>query len=296
MRPAGAVVCAMCLAFALVSPAHGQRRRGNAPSEAQSLYLDGKQAAAAREYDRAAELFEQARDRATHLATRANILNDLGEAYYELERFEEARDAFAAALNIRPNFTRAQANLEIVRWALPEEPAAPRERLSSTATFAGQVAGSYLTGAVVGGWFIFFGRLMGYSDFDGQLALLGAGLVFGSTLRVSDFANEWSYGHGAQRNAVAGAFVAPLTGVLVSMLAEPDADTAARVRGARIGAYFSPLAASVGYALSTSRLFGGRAEMGRGRTGPRLEGDGGVTGPRRRAELVLSAPIVRLAF
>ncbi|MBT7097806.1 tetratricopeptide repeat protein, partial [Candidatus Poribacteria bacterium] len=242
------VACALCLAVA--GPARAQRSlRGGQPSPAQRLYLEGKQAAAAREYSSAVTLFQKALDRATHTATRANILNDLGEAYYELEQFEEARDAFEAALNIRPNFTRARANLDIVHWALPDGDDAPRERLSPKATFAGQVVGSYMTGAVIGGWFVFFGRLMGYKDTDGQLALLSAGMVFGSTLRVSEVAKEWSYGHGAQRNAVAGAFVAPLAGVFAAMLAGGADDGGSRVRGARIGAYFSPLLASAGYTL-----------------------------------------------
>lgn len=288
--------CAVCLCLGIATHAQAQRRRRNAPSEAQRLYLDGKEAASAREYERAVELFQQAKASATHMSTKANILNDLGEAYYELERFEEARDAFVDAAAIRPNFTRAKANLDVVRWALPEEPTGPRERLSPAATFAGQVVGSYMTGAVIGGWFIFFGRLMGYSDFDGQLALLGAGFAFGSTLRVSDFANEWSYGHGAQRNAVAGAVLAPLAGVLVSMVADADGDTAARIRGARIGAYFSPILATTGYAISTSRLFGGRPRRVSRGVAPPSEGRNRPHGPSRSAYVLVSAPLLRVAF
>ncbi len=298
IRRMACVVCAFCLAAGVAAPARAQRSlRGGQPSPAQRLYREGKEAVTAREYGQAVKLFQQALDRATHTATRANILNDLGEAYYELEQFEDARDAFEAALNIRPNFTRARANLDIVHWALPENEEAPRERLSPGATFAGQVVGSYMTGAVIGGWFIFFGRLMGYKETDGQLALLGAGLVFGSTLRVSEVAREWSYGHGAQRNAVAGALVAPLTGVLATMLADGGADGGDRVRGARIGAYFSPLLATAGYTLSTSRLFGnGQTRRPRGTASAPGRRDVATRGPVEGRELVVSLPIVHISF
>jgi len=286
-----ALVVLVCALWLTTLPAQAQR----ATSEAQRLYLEGKQAAASREFGRAEDLFQRALRQATHRATRANILNDLGKALYELERFEEARDAFVGALEIRPNFTRAQANLEIVRWALPPVEREPHERLSGGATFAGQVAGSYMTGAVVGGWFIFFGRIMGYKEADGQLALLSAGLVFASTFRVSQFAEEWNYGHGAQRNAVAGAFIGPLAGALAVMVADGDASRASQVKGARIGAYASPVLATAGYALSTSRVFGGRRPPRRPRA---LDADRelGASGPVLRNELAVAVPFARLTF
>ncbi len=292
-RAAAALLCALCL-YALAVPTLAQRsRRG--PSEAQRLYLEGKQAADARDYPRAEEMFGKALQRVTHLATRANVLNDLGETLYELERFDEARDAFVEALSIRPNFTRAQANLAIVGWALPPVEEEPRERLSNRATFVGQVVGSYLTGAVVGGWFIFFGRVMGYQERDGQLALMGAGLVFGSTLRVAQFAEDWNYGHGAQRNAVAGAFVGPLAGAFAVMVADGDAGRASQVRGARIGAYFSPVLATAGYAISTSRMFGGKGSAGATNAlGTGL--GGGRHGPSAPAAAVLTVPIAEFSF
>jgi hypothetical protein len=290
---AGVALCGLWMSAA---PPRAQAQRATrAPSEAQRLYLEGKEAATAREYARAEELFGQALSRVTHLATRANILNDLGEALYELERFEDARDAFAGALEIRPNFTRAQANLEIVRWALPPVEVEPHERLSGGATFAGQVVGSYMTGAVIGGWFIFFGRIMGYKEADGQLALLSAGLVFGSTLRVAEVAEEWNYGHGARRNAVAGAFIGPLAGALAVMISDGDAGRASQVRGARIGAYFSPILATTGYAISTSRIFGGGNPARPRRDDGRAEAVG-IPRPGEQTEALVSVPLASFTF
>jgi hypothetical protein len=293
VRAALAVLCALWLGTP-TGAALAQRTAATA-TETRLLYTEGKKAAEAREYDRAEELFRQALERITHSATRANILNDLGETLYELERFEEARDAFVEALDIRPDFVRARANLDIVGWALPPVEPEPRERLSNVATFAGQVVGSYMTGAVMYGWSIFFGRIMGYKDTEGQLNLLGAALVFGSTLRVSQVSEEWNYGHGAQRNAVAGAFIAPLAGALVVMIANGDANRASQVKGARIGAYFSPILAATGYAISTSRMFGGRNAAPPGR-GADVGGAPDIPRPGDRPEVVVSVPLAHFAF
>ena len=68
------------------------------------------------DYARAAALF----DLLVQAEGTAENWTLLGEAYYDLERFEESYKALETALEIDPRYARAVAMLEVVRSALPQ--------------------------------------------------------------------------------------------------------------------------------------------------------------------------------
>jgi hypothetical protein len=306
------IVVAMALAAMAwcATPADAQRRppqnargrrdaQGNKQAPSDVLYKDAQAALRAREFERAAGLLEQALKANPSPTSRAYILNDLGEAYYELERFEEARTAFEQALSIQPNFVRAQANLEVVKWSIALE-TRPTERLSSRETIEVQIAGGYVTGLGVGLLLNISAGILGYRGAEGVLPLMGAGFVIGSTLRVPELAKEWSYGHGAARNALAGALLPPATGVLVVLLRDESPSTLRTLRGAAIGAALSPLGATLGYALSTGGVWGRPSRHRPTRAGDQpldpTDSTQESEGPLRSSGRRWAVPFVRVLF
>ena len=225
-----------------------------APASAQSnpnALNEASQAAKAGDHAAAAAILEQE----LQVNENAELWNALGEAYYELERFEDAANAYTAALRWKPNFPRAKANLAMVEWALPQETYEDlmQKRFSFERTFAAQVLGSYFTGTAVGGFLLIGARLTGYTELDGQITIMAAGLVFSSMLRVPQVGRVVSFGHGASRSSAAGAILPPIIGALVVKLRDNNATRLELVHGARIGAAFSPLLATAGYHISTSK-------------------------------------------
>ncbi len=83
-------------------------------ASADDLKQMAEQARRQREYSKAAALLEQA----VQKDGTAEMWNLLGEAYYELERYSEASEALQTALEIDPKYTRAAANMEMVKWKL----------------------------------------------------------------------------------------------------------------------------------------------------------------------------------
>ncbi len=205
------------------------------------------------EYGKAAALLEQA----VQKDGTAETWNLLGETYYDQERYVEAYEAFETALEIDPKYTRAVANMELVKWALPQPgfEDSMQQRFSTPKTIGAQILGSYFTGTAMGGWLLFVASVMGYKETDDQLTIMASGLVLSSMMRVPEVGRLVSFGHGASRSAFAGAVLPPLIGALVVKLSNENPTRRDLIHGARIGAIFSPLVSTLGYHLSTSRLF-----------------------------------------
>ena len=203
------------------------------------------------EYGKAAALLE----RAVQKNGTAEMWNLLGEAYYELERYLESYEAFQTALEIDPKYTPAAANMEVVKWALPQpgfEDSMP-QRFSTPKTVRTQILSSYFTGTAMGGWLLFVSSVVGY-EVDDRLTIIASGFVLSSMMRVPEVGKLVSFGHGASRSAFAGAVLPPLIGALVVRLSNENPTRRDLINGARIGAIFSPLFSTLGYHLSTSRL------------------------------------------
>ncbi len=204
------------------------------------------------EYGRAAALLEQA----VQKDGTAETWNLLGETYYDLERYSDAYEAFQTALEIDPKYMRAVANMEMVKWALPQPgfEDSMQQRFSTPKTIGAQILGSYFTGTAMGGWLLFVSSVIGYKETDDQLTIMASGLVLSSMMRVPEVGKLVSFGHGASRSALAGAVLPPLIGALVVRLSNDNPTRRDLINGARIGAIFSPLVSTLGYHLSTSRL------------------------------------------
>ena len=230
-----------------------EERAGNASAD--DLKQQAAQARNQSDYGKAAALLEQA----VQKSGTAEMWNLLGEAYYELERYVEAHEAYQTALEIDPNYTRAIANLEMVKWALPQPgfEDSMQQRFSTPKTIGAQILGSYFTGTAMGGWFLFISTLMGYKELDDQMTIMASALVLSSMMRVPEVGKLVSFGHGASRSALAGAVLPPLIGALVVQLSNENPSRRDLIHGARIGAIFSPLASTLGYHISTSRLLRG---------------------------------------
>ena len=230
-------------AFFLLWPGAVLAEEGAGNASADDLKQQAAQARNQSDYAKAAALLEQA----VQKSGTAEMWNLLGEAYY----------AYQTALEINPNYTRAVANLEMVKWALPQPgfEDSMQQRLSTPKTVGAQILGSYFTGTAMGGWLLFISTLMGYKELDDQMTIMASGLVLSSMMRVPEVGRLVSFGHGASRSAFAGAVLPPLIGALVVQLSNENPSRRDLIHGARIGAVFSPLASTLGYHISTSRLF-----------------------------------------
>ncbi len=222
-------------------------------ASADELKQMAQQAQRVGQYSKAAALLEKA----VWKNGTAENWNLLGEAYYDLERYTESYEAFQTALEIDPKYTRAVANLELVKWALPQPGFEDnmQQRFSTPKTIGAQILGSYFTGTAMGGWFLFISSLVGYKELDDQLTIMASGLVLSSMMRVPEVGKLVSFGHGASRSAFAGAVLPPLIGALIVKLSNENPTRRDLIHGARIGAIFSPLGSTLGYHLSTSGLF-----------------------------------------
>lgn len=245
-----------------VPEATAQRRvprrpaRANKESPADGVYRQAQGVLRARDFQQAVTLLEQALQLNPPPSTRAYILNDLGESYYELKRYEDAQRVLEDALAILPSFPRAKANLEVVKWSLvplsPEQKAAMR--LPMREAVGVQILGGYVTGLAVGVLFNIGASISGYHESEGRLLLMGAGFVVGSMLRVPQLGRDWSTGDGATPNTFAGALLPPVLGMFAATL-KSDSTIHDVVRGATVGSALAPISATLGYRLSAQGYF-----------------------------------------
>ena len=214
-------------------------------------FQNGMRAFKARNFDQAIASFQSA---ITLNPLHTEAYNYLGEALYEQGVYFEAAEAFRQALKLKPDYGRAQVNLEVVRWKLPPEILPPP--IEGWPEVRLQLFGSYLMAFGAAMMTYLGGNLISAKTEEGIVPYeIGAiGFAIGGIEQVYLVGEEFGYGGGRRINVIAGALLCPLIGGIIADQ-RPNADQADQFRGAAYGALLSPIGAIIGYHLSKKSVF-----------------------------------------